>query len=208
MTAGPARGKADRPDIEHSALLVVDVQNDFCSGGALEVPSSDRVVTSLNRYIGDAVARGVAIYASRDWHPAITSHFTPYGGDWPVHCVQGTDGALFHPNLRLPSASTVVSKGEQPDSAGYSAFDGRTSDGTSFLADLRARGITHLYVGGLATDYCVKHSVLDARSAGLTVTVLEDAIAGVDVAPGDSTRAIADMRQKGATVADRGGSLS
>lgn len=207
MTARGDLGRTDAPDIERSALLVVDVQNDFCSGGALPVPTSDRVVTSLNRYIGNAVAHGVAVYASRDWHPAITNHFTPYGGTWPVHCVQGTDGARFHPDLRLPSTSTVVSKGDQPNSAGYSAFEGRTSDGTLFLTDLRKRGITHLYVGGLATDYCVKHSVLDALSAGLKVTVLEDAVAGVDVRPGDSTRAIADMRQKGASVVERAGSL-
>lgn len=201
MNAGTA-------DIDHAALLVVDVQNDFCTGGALPVPNSDRVVALLNQYIGDAVSHGVAIYASRDWHPAITSHFTPSGGAWPVHCVQGTKGARFHPNLRLPPTSTVVSKGEQPDSAGYSAFEGRTSDGMFLPTDLRQRGITHLYVGGLATDYCVKHSVLDALSAGLKVTVLEDAIAGVDLRPGDSSRAIADMREKGANVVERAGSLS
>lgn len=190
-----------------SALLIVDVQVDFCSGGALPVPNGDRVVESLNRYIGDAAARGVAIYASRDWHPAVTSHFAPYGGTWPVHCVQDTDGARFHPGLRLPPTATVISKGERPDTAGYSAFEGRTADGQPFLEDLQERGITHVYVGGLATDYCVKQSVLDARASGLTVTVLEDAIAGVDLRPGDSSRAIADMRRSGATVADRAGSL-
>lgn len=190
----------DPGNVAHSALLVIDVQNDFCAGGALPAPTSDRVIASLNQYINDAVAHGVSIYASRDWHPAITNHFTSYGGTWPVHCVQGTDGARFHPNLRLPPTSTVISKGDQPNSAGYSAFEGHTSDGTFLLTDLRKRGITHLYVGGLATDYCVKHSVLDALSVGLKVTVLEDAIAGVDVRLGDSTRAIADMRERGADV--------
>jgi len=194
-------------DIDKSALLVVDVQKDFCSGGALPVPGGDGVVAPLNRYIDDAVERGIPVYASRDWHPAVTNHFERYGGTWPVHCVQGTGGARFHPDLRLPQTSMVVSKGERPDRAGYSAFDGHTADGTPFLADLRRRAITHLYVGGLATDYCVKHSVLDALSAGLKVTLLEDATAGVDLHPGDSARALEHMREQGAVVA-RAGSLA
>ena len=185
---------------DRSALLIVDVQNDFCSGGALAVPDSERVVTAMNRHIADAVRRGRPVYASRDWHPATTGHFAPYGGTWPVHCVQGSAGALFHPALRLPADAIVVSKGEREDRAGYSAFEGLTEDGTPFSEDLRNRGITHLYVGGLATDYCVKHSVLDGLSEGLRVTVLQDAIAGVDVQTGDSVRAIAEMREKGAEV--------
>lgn len=188
---------------DRTGLLVVDVQNDFCSGGALPVPNGDLVVGVLNRYIEDAVARGETIYASRDWHPAITSHFKPYGGTWPAHCVQGTNGARFHPGLRLPPATLVVAKGETPDLPGYSAFEGRTSEGTSFLTDLRKRGIRHLSVGGLATDYCVKQSVLDALSAGLAVTVLGDAIAGVEARPGDSARALAEMRERGADVVTR-----
>ena len=182
-----------------AGLLIVDVQNDFCSGGALPVPEGDRVVNALNRYIDDAVADGATVYASRDWHPAVTTHFKPYGGLWPAHCVQDTDGAGFRPNLRLPSTAIVITKGESPDSPGYSAFEGRTPDGNPFLADLRKRGIRHLYVGGLATDYCVKHSVLDALSAGLRVTVLEDAIAGVERE--SSARAIVEMRERGAHVA-------
>jgi nicotinamidase/pyrazinamidase len=199
---------ADTRDIERSALLVVDVQNDFCTGGALAVPGSERVVGALNTYIGDAVARGMPVYASRDWHPPNTSHFEPYGGPWPVHCVKDSEGARFHPDLQLPPTAIVVSKGEQSESPGYSALEGRTAEGTPLLADLRNRGITHLYVGGLATDYCVKHSVLDALSAGLQVIVLEDAIAGVDVHAGDSSRAIAEMREKGAALAAGEGSLS
>jgi nicotinamidase/pyrazinamidase len=187
--------KRDRP-----ALLIVDVQKDFCAGGALAVPGSDRVVNALNRHIEDAVAHGVTIYASRDWHPTVTSHFKPHGGPWPVHCVQGTDGAAFHSDLRLPPTSIVVSKGEDPDSPGYSAFDGRTSGGKQLLDDLQERGIDHLVVAGLATDYCVKQTVLEALAAGLSVTVLGDAIAGVDAEPGDSTRALQEMREKGASV--------
>ena len=183
-----------------SALLIVDVQNDFCPGGALPVPQGDRVVPALNRRIEEALARGVPIYATRDWHPPNTSHFEAFGGEWPVHCVQDTSGARFHPELHLPSSAIVVTKGERPDHPGYSAFDGRTPDGTPLAADLERRRVTHLLVGGLATDYCVKHSVLDARAAGLTVTVLADAIAGVDRRAGDSEQAIADMRAAGATL--------
>jgi nicotinamidase/pyrazinamidase len=182
-----------------SALLVVDVQKDFCPGGALEVPHGDRVVPALNRHIEEASARQWPVYASRDWHPPATRHFKPEG-EWPPHCVQQTEGASFHPDLRLPSSAIIVSKGQAADSHGYSALEGRTPDGTTLLADLQARHIDHLYVGGLATDYCVKASVLDARRAGLKVTVLADSIAGVDLTPGDSSRALAEMRAAGAEV--------
>lgn len=188
------------PRSNRAALLIVDVQRDFCPGGALAVPHGDRVVTVLNRYILDAIARGVPIYASRDWHPAVTRHFAPYGGEWPVHCVQDTAGAQFHPDLRLPASTIIVTKGENPERPGYSAFEGRTQEGKTLLTDLGERPIDHLYVGGLATDYCVKASVLDALKSGLTVTVLEDAVAGVDVQPGDSAQAIKEMRGAGAEV--------
>lgn len=184
---------------DHAALLIVDVQNDFCSGGALAVPDSDRVIESVNAYIRAAVARSMPIYASRDWHPSKSTHFAPYGGVWPVHCVQGTDGARFHPSLLLPPATVVISKGEAPEAQGYSAFEGRAADGTLLLDQLRKDEISHLYVGGLATDYCVRASVLDALSAGLTVTVLSDAVAGVDMHHGDCSRALDEMRQRGAS---------
>jgi nicotinamidase/pyrazinamidase len=188
---------------KRSALLVVDVQKDFCPGGALPVPDGDRVVPALNRHIADAMARGWLIYASRDWHPAVTRHFQPHGGPWPPHCVQDTDGSDFHQDLQLPASAIVISKGQDPDSPGYSALEGYTSQGRTLLSDLRERRIDHLEVGGLATDYCVKHSVLDALGSGFDVTVLADAVAGVDVKPGDSTRAIDDMRRAGADI--RGG---
>jgi nicotinamidase/pyrazinamidase len=186
--------------ITRSALLIVDVQKDFCPGGALAVPDGDRVVPALNRYIADATARGWPVYASRDWHPPVTSHFQAYGGEWPPHCVQNSDGATFHDDLRVPPFATVVTKGDSPDSPGYSALGGHTPDGQTLAAALQEANIDHLYIGGLATDYCVKQSVLDARRLGLKVTVLGDAIAGVDVKPGDSTRAIEDMRAAGAEV--------
>jgi nicotinamidase/pyrazinamidase len=198
---GPREGGPDR---EHSALLIIDVQHDFCSGGALAVPGSERVIERLNRYVTDAQAQGLPVYASRDWHPPTTSHFAEYGGTWPVHCVEGTHGAQFHHDLRLPPSTIVVTKGTDADRPGYSAFEGRVDRGRPLLDDLRAHDITHLYVGGLATDYCVRQSVLDALDAGLQVTLLEDAIAGVDLAAGDSARALEEMRARGA-VATSGG---
>jgi nicotinamidase/pyrazinamidase len=181
-----------------TALLVVDVQIDFCEGGALAVAGSEQAVAVLNHSLGAAVAQGMTVYLSRDWHPAVTSHFKTYGGPWPVHCVQGTRGARFHPGLQLPPYAIVITKGESQESPGYSAFEGRTTEGKSFREELRERGIGHLVVGGLAIDYCVKHSVLDALSSRLQVTVLEDAVAGVD--PDDSAAALAEMRGKGARI--------
>lgn len=182
----------------NAALLVVDVQRDFCEGGALAVPDGDRVVPVLNRCLADAVQHGLHIYASRDWHPAVSDHFKAYGGLWPPHCVQDTDGARFHPDLELPPPTIVITKGDDPRREGYSAFDGHTADGVSLADDLRARRIVQLYVGGLATDFCVRESVLDARRAGVRVAVLQDAVAGIDVHSGDSDRAFADMREAGA----------
>jgi nicotinamidase/pyrazinamidase len=186
------------PASSPAALLVVDVQRDFCPGGALAVPAGDGVVPVLNRCLADAAERGVSIYASRDWHPSVTSHFKAYGGEWPAHCVQHTDGARFHPELRLPPSTIVITKGDDPDAAGYSAFDGRTPQGGALANDLRARGIATIYVGGLATEYCVRASVLAARREGFEVAVLRDAIAAIDLRPGDADRALAEMRAAGA----------
>jgi nicotinamidase/pyrazinamidase len=186
-----------------SALLVVDVQNDFCPGGALPVPEGDRIVPVVNGYLAAAAERGTPVYASRDWHPPVTRHFQPFGGEWPAHCVQNTPGASFRQDLQLPPSAIVITKGQDPASPGYSAFEGQTAEGRPLLSDLRERQIDHLYVAGLATDYCVKHSVLDAIAHGFEVTVLGDAIAGVDVQPGDSARALADMRRAGATIVNR-----
>jgi nicotinamidase/pyrazinamidase len=188
---------ADKTD---SALLIVDVQNDFCTGGALAVPGSEAVVDALNRHVKEAADAGMPIYASRDWHPPQTTHFKDFGGQWPVHCVQSSPGAEFNPLLELPADTIVVTKGERDDVPGYSAFEGTTPRGEPLLDDLKRRGVSHLYVGGLATDYCVRASVLDALAAGFAVTVLEDAIAGVDVTPGDADRAREEMRARGAQL--------
>lgn len=183
------------------ALLIVDVQNDFCPGGALPAPGGNAIVPALNRHIADARAQGMAIYASRDWHPAQTTHFKEFGGRWPPHCVQGSAGAAFHPALELPPDATVVSKGDVGDREGYSAFDGHTAHGRPLSDDLRARGIDQLFVGGIATDYCVKETVLDAVKHGFHVTVFPDAITGIDVQAGDSQRALDEMRAAGANIA-------
>ena len=184
----------------HRALLVVDVQRDFCPGGALAAPGGDRIVPAINTYVGHAEELGMPIYASRDWHPPVTTHFKEYGGEWPPHCVQGSEGAAFHPQLRLPANAIVISKGADPQRPGYSALDGRTPEGRPFLDDLRDRGIETLYVAGIATDYCVKQTALDALRAGLQVTVLTDAIAPIDAQPGDADRALAEMTRAGAQL--------
>ena len=184
-----------------SALLVIDVQRDFCPGGALAVVEGDRVVAPLNDAAARFAAAGELVVASRDWHPAHTPHFEPYGGHWPIHCVQGAPGAEFHPDLRLPPGTVVVSKGTgKDDGDAYSAFEARDADGRTLMDLLRERGVRHIYVGGLATDYCVQASVLDARRHGFTVTVLEDAVRAVDVQPGDGERALAAMREAGAEM--------
>jgi nicotinamidase/pyrazinamidase len=183
------------------ALIVVDVQRDFCPGGALPAQGCDRILPAVNAYLAGAHARGMAIYASRDWHPARTTHFKPYGGEWPPHCVQHSPGAEFHPRLALPPETTIVSKGEDPESPGYSALDGHTPDGAPLLSDLQRRGVDRLYVTGLTTEYCVKQTALDALGAGLHVVVLTDGIAGIDAHPGDADRALADMARAGAELA-------
>ena len=183
-----------------SALLVVDVQNDFCPGGSLPVANGDAVVPALNRYIEAFRAADRPILATRDWHPERTTHFNEHGGVWPAHCVQGTPGAAFHPELRLPPEAVVVSKGMGAEEDSYSGFEARDEQGRPLAQLLADRGVRRLYVGGLATDYCVKHSVLDARKAGFEVVVLQDACRGVDVRPGDSERAIEEMREAGAAL--------
>ena len=175
------------------ALLIVDVQNDFCSGGALAVPDGDAVVPVLNTYIDYCQKRAMPVFASRDWHPPVTMHFKEYGGMWPNHCIQQTRGAEFHPELCLPPPTIIISKGVEPGAESYSAFFGRDDNGVEFSVLLQARGIRELYIGGLATDYCVKASALDARERGLGVTLLIDAIRGVNLRPQDAQNAIDEM---------------
>jgi nicotinamidase/pyrazinamidase len=185
---------------QRDALIVVDVQNDFCPGGALAVENGDEVVPVLNRYIERFVALRLPIFATRDWHPVKTTHFKAYGGVWPVHCVQGTHGADFHPDLKLTPEITIVSAGMAADEDGYSGFLGRDSSGRSLAALLRDRGVERLLIGGLATDYCVKHTVLDGIQEGFQVMLIGDAVRGVNLNPGDSEQAIKEMSAAGAIV--------
>ena len=183
---------------DKDALLIVDVQNDFCPGGALAVADGDRVVPALNRYIERFQKSRLLNFATRDWHPEKTRHFKAYGGLWPPHCIQGTKGAEFRADLRLPPNAVVVSKGMAADEESYSGFDGRDEKGTALAELLRAQGIGRLFVGGLATDYCVKHTVLDGLKQGFQVVLLEDATRAVNLEPGDGERAIEAMVQAGA----------
>jgi nicotinamidase/pyrazinamidase len=180
------------------ALLIVDVQNDFCPGGALAVPEGDAVVPVLNAYIAHAARAGIPIFASRDWHPPETRHFATRGGPWPDHCVRDTPGAAFHPDLSLPDGTVIVTKGTSIEDDGYSMFDGTLPLGEPLLVALRARRITRLHVGGLATDYCVRATVLDGLKHGFEVHLLADAVRAVNVQPGDEQRAIDEMLASGA----------
>ena len=176
------------------ALIVVDVQNDFCPGGTLAVAEGDQVVAPLNQLIEEFLKGGEPVFKSRDWHPEKTEHFAAYGGTWPVHCVQNTKGAEFHPDLIDDMHIRVVSKG-LGDKDCYSAFDE-----TDLALQLRRLGVEEVWVGGLATDYCVKSTVLDALRQGFRVKALENAMRAVEVHPGDGERAIAEMKEAGAEV--------
>jgi nicotinamidase/pyrazinamidase len=176
------------------ALIVVDVQNDFCPGGALAVANGDQVVAPLNGLMEEFLARDEPVFKSRDWHPAKTKHFAAQGGTWPVHCVQETRGAEFHPELLDDPRITIISKGTN-DEDSYSAFDG-----TDLAARLREQGVEEVWVGGLATDYCVKNTVLDALREGFKVKAIGGAMRAVELQSGDGEHAIEEMRRAGAEV--------
>lgn len=176
------------------ALLVVDVQNDFLPGGSLAVPRGDEVIPPLERALREFVARGLPVFASRDWHPPRHCSFRERGGPWPPHCLRGSHGGRFA--LALPPSTEVVSKGTLTDADAYSAFDG-----TDLAARLRARRVRRLFVGGLATDYCVRRTVEEALARGFAVELLVDAIRAVEIAPGDGRRAVDEMLRRGARAA-------
>lgn len=183
---------AERPQLAPSdAVLAVDVQRDFCPGGALAIPDGDSVVPELNEWMALATHAGAAVVASRDWHPPNHVSFAQRGGPWPPHCVQHSEGAEFHPALRLPPHAYVLSKGQDADRDAYSAFDG-----TGLDAWLREHGVRRLFVGGLAQDVCVRATVLDARRFGFETHVLRGASRPVDVAAGE--RALREMQAAGA----------
>lgn len=179
------QGNASVGDLQAGdALLIVDVQPDFCPGGALPVPDGDAVVPVLNRWIAAAEERGVPVYASRDWHPPRHSSFRGEGGQWPPHCVQDTAGAAYHPQLRLPANAVKIAKGTRLDRDQYSAFDE-----TGLATDLRGRGVRRVWIGGLAEDVCVKATALDARRAGLETRVIADATRPLTRESGDAAEA-------------------
>jgi len=176
------------------ALVIVDFQNDFTPGGALAVREGDRIAGRVNELAADP--RFDLVVATRDWHPADHGSFAERGGPWPTHCVQGSEGAELHPSLERERVDVVIDKGTDPDTEGYSGFEG-----TALGELLRERGIDRVTVVGLATDYCVKNTALDALRQGLEVTVDSEGVRGVDVAEGDSERALDELRAAGATVA-------
>ncbi len=177
------------------ALIVVHVQNDFLPGGALAVPGGDEVIEPINSYIQQFTRRQLPVFATRDWHPQQHCSFREHGGPWPAHCVAGTHGAKFSPRLQLPQDVHVISQATQAESEAYSGFQG-----TDLARQLRDLGCTRLFVGGLATEYCVRATVLDARLAGLEVVVLAEAIRALDAQPGDGERALAEMKASGAQI--------
>ena len=184
------------------ALLLVDVQNDFLPGGALAVPGGDAILQPLNHYLFLVQEHRLPIFATRDWHPANHCSFKEFGGTWPVHCVAGTPGAAFATALDLPCAATIVSKATSPAVDAYSGFAGTDLD-----RRLRQHAIQRLLIGGLATDYCVLGTVRDALGLGYQVLLLTDAIAAVNLHPGDGERALAAMTHLGArpiTLTDLG----
>jgi nicotinamidase/pyrazinamidase len=187
------------PGEKKKALIVVDVQNDFCPGGSLAVAHGDEVIAPVNQLIKEFLDRGEPVYKTRDWHPPQTNHFAAYGGVWPFHCVQNTEGAEFHPDLLDDPRITIISKGIDDTADGYSGFDG-----TNLAELLREQGVQEIWVGGLATDYCVKATVIDGVRQGFKVKALADSMRPVNVNPGDGANAVAEMTAVGAEmVGDR-----
>ncbi len=175
------------------ALLVVDVQRDFCPGGSLAVPEGDAVVAAINPWIAAARQAGRLIVASRDWHPRRHVSFESEGGPWPEHCVQDSPGAAFHPELALPEETVVVSKGVRLDKDQYSAFDE-----TGLGEFLRRQGIRRVWVAGLAQEVCVHASVLSAREEGFGVVLIREGIRALDATRG--AEALKAMQNAGAEI--------
>ena len=176
---------------DFDALILVDIQKDFLPGGALPVPDGDKIIEPANKYIEKFVEKELPIFATRDWHPENHISFKKNGGLWPEHCIQNTEGAQFPPELKLPPETFIINKGDRPEIDAYSGFQG------TLLNDLlKERGIKRIFIGGLATDYCVLHTVLGGLNLGYTVFLLLDAIKGIT--PQSEQNAIQKMLKKGA----------
>jgi nicotinamidase/pyrazinamidase len=176
-------------------LVIVDVQNDFCPGGALAVKNGDEVVPRLDKTIAAFTKAGMPIFFTRDWHPPNHISFKEQGGIWPPHCVQDTIGAGFHTDLAIPRGATIISKGDKPNTEAYSGFQG-----TDLESRLKKAGVKEIFLGGLATDYCVRESCLDALRTGFGVNVLRDCVKPVNLKPSDGARALKEMREAGAKL--------
>lgn len=190
------------------ALIVVDVQNDFCPGGSSSVPDGDQIVESINGVMAYAKQSGMLIIASRHWHPRQIKYSDMDGGSWPVHCVLGTVGAQFHPKLKLEEGFFIISKGMSDQNEGYSAFGGFTSDRIALLELLKAKNIERVYIVGLATDYCVKATAVDAVMFEFDTYLLLDACRAVNIKVNDGAKAIEDMRLAGVKIVSTGKFLS
>ena len=176
-----------------AALIIVDVQNDFCPGGALAVQEGDEVVEVLNRMAGEHEV----VVATRDWHPEHHHSFEHRGGSWPVHCVQGSEGAQLHPRLDRDRIQRVFDAGDRPEAEGFDKFED-----TDLERFLRERDIDEVHVGGLALDYCVKHTALGAARRGFRTVVHLGATRPVNVEPGDDRQAIEELRRAGVEVVE------
>lgn len=182
------------------ALVIVDVQNDFIPGGALAVPEGDKVVAPLNKAIEIFKTGNLPVFFTRDWHPSKHCSFQEFGGPWPPHCVQNTEGAEFVSDLRVNDSTIIITKGAAFEPDEYSGFQGVDDKGTSLDTCLKNLGVGRIFVGGLATDYCVLNTVLDGISFGYDVYILTDSIRAVNVKPDDGEKALKEMTQKGAQL--------
>jgi nicotinamidase/pyrazinamidase len=179
--------------VENDALLAVDVQRDFEPGGTLAVPNGDEIVPPLAACIDEFERRNLPIIASRDWHPPDHCSFEAQGGPWPPHCIAETAGAEFDPGLNLPDSAKIIDKAMTTDKDAYSAFED-----TELHAYLQGEGVTRLFIGGLATEYCVLNTARDALGNGYDVVLLEDAIRAID--PADGENAIRELQDGGAKI--------
>lgn len=182
------------------ALLIVDMQNDFCPGGALAVKGGNEIVPVINNYIKYFSAGRHLVVFTRDWHTPDHCSFKQQGGIWPAHCVAGTAGAAFHPELYIPDEALIISKAASAEKDAYSGFEGTSPDGETLDEVLKKKDVKELTVCGLATDYCVKSTVLDALKNGYTVKLLIDGVSAVEVKPGDGDEALAEMKKAGAEI--------
>jgi nicotinamidase/pyrazinamidase len=190
-------------NMKRALLLIVDVQNDFCPGGAMAIQDGDKVIAPLNALSAALAAAGAHVAATQDWHPAGHSSFGQGQGLWPDHCVQGTKGAAFHDKLELKPVNLIIRKGFRPGLDSYSAFfENDRCSATGLEGAIKQLNIETVVIGGLAMDYCVFYSAMDSRRLGFNTIVVSDAVRGVNSPEGSVEKAIAEMKANGITFAD------